>query len=172
LIDAEVDDIASPLKRRDLLFRGPIRSKNALVITERELTNSALLKQTQHGLKRSKKDRMKIRCGSCRQVVKVPEHIPTSGASCPQCGAGLRESQPQAPGVSQFSSSKGKVPTQSKATNFFGYVAVMLVLSCTAVLAGTLGAESGFMWPVWLLGIAAAVVVGIWFQNKSRKEEQ
>jgi ribosomal protein S27E len=155
-----------------LRFRGPIRSKNTLIRTERELTNSVPLKQTQHGQKQSKKDRMKIRCGSCRQVVKVSEPIPTSGATCPQCGAGLWESQPQALGVSQVSSSKGKVPTQSKAVNFFGYMAVMLVLSCSAVLASSLGAESGFMWPVWLLGITAAVAVGIWFQNKSRKEKQ
>jgi hypothetical protein len=122
---------------------------------------------------------MKVRCNSCGKVVKVSGPTPPVGISCPACRGALLEGQSQGQSqtsqtgiVSQSSSTKGKVQAHSKATALSGYVAVMLVLVCSGVLARTIGADSGLSWLVWLLGIIAAVVVGIWFQNKSRKEKQ
>ena len=116
---------------------------------------------------------MKVRCGGCGKVVQIPGSAPPTGKSCPACGAGLSQHQTETPGVSPPSSSKGHVPTQSKATSVLGLVVVILVLSFFGSLASASRAESTSFWPaVGLLGIVATVAVGLWFQNKSRRDKQ
>ena len=110
---------------------------------------------------------MKVRCGGCGKVVKISE----SARSCQECGTAFIQHQPETIGAQL--SNKGTIPTQSKATGCVGLAAVVLVLSFFGSLASAGRAESSASWlVVGLLGVVAAVAIGLWFQNKSRKDKQ
>ena len=113
---------------------------------------------------------MKVRCGGCGKVVKISESGPPA-RSCPECGTAFIQHQPETIGAQL--SNKGTIPTQSKATGCVGLAAVVLVLSFFGSLASAGRAESSASWLiVGLLGVVAAVAIGVWFQNKSRKDKQ
>lgn len=105
-------------------------------------------------------------------MVKISGSGPLTDMLCPGCGTELPQYQSAGIGVTPLPSDKGTMPTQSNVTSFVGFIVVLVVICFFGALAYAIKSKSMFLWlTVGLLGIVATITAGVWFQNKSKKEE-
>jgi rRNA maturation protein Nop10 len=123
----------------------------------------------------------KVRCQACGKVVKLGTPATLGPCACPECGAVIG---PRAPatllnasivggrqdGADVSVSDKGVIRTRDRGTEIAGVIVVVLVLMISSsVVLGLWEGSSGAAVVVGIVGIVATILVGRWFEGKSRR---